>query len=140
MSSRPTALVSSVPHDEAHPTTTITMESAMKELIEAIRAAVADGATTEQKALGAQACRTIMAALDAAPGKPIVLPGAPQAHPLASLSVSQALDLAIERLTSIAAARESQERQAAPPAPRGMRIPMATSVPTGAVRANRRKL
>ena len=36
----------------------------MTELIEAIRAAVADGATPEQKAIGAQACRTILAALD----------------------------------------------------------------------------
>ncbi len=53
----------------------------MTELIEAIRAAVATGATPEQKALGAQACRTILAALGAEAGRPIALPGAPSAAP-----------------------------------------------------------
>jgi hypothetical protein len=40
----------------------------MNELIEAIRIAVADGATAEQKATGALACRTIIAALGAEAG------------------------------------------------------------------------
>jgi hypothetical protein len=109
----------------------------MQDLIELIRAAVADGATAEQKAIGAQACRTILAALDAQPGKPIVLPGVPQAHPLSQLSLDQVLDLAIARLSQIAAARETQPAQPAQPgqpaapasrAPTGLRIPM---VPRG---------
>lgn len=78
----------------------------MHELIETIRAAVADGATAEQKATGAQACRTILAALEAAPGKPIVLPDAPRPHPLSGISLDQALDLAIARLRTIAEQRD----------------------------------
>lgn len=46
----------------------------MTEMIEAIRAAVADGATPEQKELGAQACRTILAALGAERGKTMAAP------------------------------------------------------------------
>lgn len=83
----------------------------MNELIEAIRVAVTDGATAEQKATGAQACRTIIAALGAETGKPIVLPGAPKPHPLAALSFDQALDLVIARLRTMADARELAEKQ-----------------------------
>ncbi len=120
----------------------------MHELIESIRAAVAKGATAEQKAIGAQACRTIIAALGAESGKPIVLPGAPQAHPLSRLSVDQVLDLAIARLSQIAAAREAQPAPRAqpaaptPPAPRGPRIPIVPPTsPTdpGGARTARRK-
>lgn len=84
----------------------------MTELIEAIRAAVAEHATAEQKATGAQACRTILAALGAEPGKPIALPGAPPPHPLAGLTADQALALVISRLTSIAEAKEAQTTEA----------------------------
>ena len=88
----------------------------MTELIEAIRAAVADGATPEQKAIGAQACRTILAALGAEPGKPITLPGAPQPSPLAGITLDQALTLLIARLAPIAEAREAATANAAPAA------------------------
>ena len=123
----------------------------MQDLIELIRAAVADGATAEQKAIGAQACRTILAALDSEPAKPIVLPGVPQAHPLSQLSLDQVLDLAIARLTQIAAAREAQPAQPAQPGqpaapasrgPTGLRIPMVPrGSPTapGGARPARRK-
>lgn len=114
----------------------------MHDLIESIRAAVADGATADQKAIGAQACRTILAAIDAQPGKPIVLPGVPQAHPLSRLSLDQVLDLAIARLTQIATARETQPAPPAPNAPRGVRIPMIPTVsPTapGGARPARKK-
>ena len=79
----------------------------MTDMIEAIRAAIADGATSEQKVIGAQACRTILAALGAEPGKPIVVPGAPQQHPLAGITADQALALLIARLTTIAEAKEA---------------------------------
>lgn len=88
----------------------------MQELIEAIRVAVTSGATAEQKSIGAQACRTILTALDAEPGKPIVLPGAPTPSPLAGLTLDQALDLAIARLRAIAPPDAPPDTPTAPPA------------------------
>jgi hypothetical protein len=112
----------------------------MNELIEAIRTAVADGATTDQKAAGILACRTIATALDTEPGKPFTLPNVPM--PVTSrVSIDQVLDLAIARLSVIAKGSEAQ--QPAPPtqsaarprldAPRGVQIPMATSTALRAV-------
>lgn len=94
----------------------------MQELIEVIRIAVTDGATAEQKATGAQACQTILAALGAQPGKPIVLPGVPKPHPLSALSFDQALDLVIARLRTVADAREAADKQKPASAPRGPQI------------------
>jgi len=85
----------------------------MTEMIEAIRAAIADGATPEQKELGAQACRTILAALGAERGKTMAMPGAPQPHPLAGITADQALTLLIARLTPIAEAKEAAVKEAA---------------------------
>ena len=85
----------------------------MDEMIEAIRAAVSAGATPEQKAIGAQACRTILAALDAEPGRAIALAGAPTPGPLSGISPDQALDLLIARLAAIA---EKQATTTAAPA------------------------
>jgi hypothetical protein len=99
----------------------------MTEMIEAIRAAVADGATPEQREIGAQACRTILAALGAEPGKPIVLPGAPQPHPLAGITADQALTLLIDRLTAIADAKEAATANAAAP-PRQQAAPQIAFV------------
>lgn len=86
----------------------------MTEMIDAIRAAVAEGATPEQKGLGAQACRTILAALGAEPGKTIAMPGAPQPHPLAGITADQALTLIIARLSTIVEAKEAAAKEAAP--------------------------
>lgn len=72
----------------------------MDQQIEAIRAAVTEGATVEQKAHGAAACRAILAALGAEAGKPIAMPGAPVPHPLAGIDPGQALDLLIAKLTA----------------------------------------
>src|SRR5262245_39319548 len=112
----------------------------MNDLIEAIRAAVADGATTEQKAAGVQACRTIATALGTEPGKSFTLPGAPL--PMTSrVSIDQVLDLAIARLSVIATEQDSKRLVAAQapaalpkaaPKPRGLRVPIA---PTGALKA-----
>ena len=52
----------------------------MDEMIDAIRGAVADGATAEQKVAGARACRNILTALEAEVGKPIALPEIGRAH------------------------------------------------------------
>jgi hypothetical protein len=86
----------------------------MHEMIEAIRCAVTDGATAEQRAAGALACRTILAALEAETGKALVVPGAPASSPLAGIPPDQALDLLIARLSMIAEKRDASAT--APPA------------------------
>jgi hypothetical protein len=99
----------------------------MDALIDIIRSAVASGASTDQKAAGVQACRTIAAALDTEPGKTFVLPSAPQPSPLSRLSIDQVLELAIAKLSSVAT-----ERDAAPapqPIPSRLQIPMAVTPP-----------
>jgi hypothetical protein len=107
----------------------------MDQLIDVIRAATATDATKEAKAAGVQACRTIAAALDTEPGKPIVLPGTPPQRPLAGVSIDQVLDLMIARLTTIANTRETNDtalevphppEAVAVPAPSrtGLRVPM----------------
>ncbi len=95
----------------------------MQEQIEAIRAAVAADATDEQKSQGAAACRAILVALGAEPGKPIAMPGAPTPHPLAGIDPDLALDLLIAKLTA-ALPREDDKASApaAAPDPRGLRI------------------
>src|SRR5690348_15808145 len=107
----------------------------MNEHIEAIRVAVGEGATVEQKAHGAQACRAILAALGAEPGKPIAMPGAPTPHPLARLDPGHALDLIIAKLSAMVPAEGADKDKAtapralAPVAPRGMRIAFVTPPP-----------
>jgi hypothetical protein len=49
-------------------------------LIEAIRAAVAAGASDDARAAGANACRTLLVVLEAKPGEPMV-PAMPVPHP-----------------------------------------------------------
>lgn len=97
----------------------------MDDLIEAIRTAVAEGATPEQRAAGAQACRTILTALEAEVGKPIALAGAPAPSPLAGISPDQALDLLIAKLSAMV----PPERQGAtePPARGAERGPLRIS-------------
>jgi hypothetical protein len=135
--SRPPTTTDPIAAPPAPPTITPTQGAfKMSELIETIRAAVAQGATAEQKAIGAQACRTILTALDAEPGKPIVLPGAPKPHPLSGITVDQALDLLIARLTTIANAQETATAKTpmttpAKPAPaQGQRGPRIPFIPT----------
>ena len=98
----------------------------MQELIEAIRVAVGNDASAEQKATGVQACRTIIAALGTEPGKPIMLPGAPLPAVTSRVSVDQMLDLMIARLTTIAAERDAQPAPA--PSQRGLRVPITPAV------------
>lgn len=97
----------------------------MDEMIDAIRDAVAEGATAEQKVAGAHACRTILTALEAEVGKPIALAGAPVPSPLAGISPDQALDLLIAKLSAMV----PPERQAAtaPPARNAERTPLRIS-------------
>ena len=96
----------------------------MQELLEAIRVAVATDASPEQKATGVQACRTIVAALDTEPGKPIMLPGMPMPAATSRVSVDQVIDLMIARLTTIATERDTHPAPIAAADPRGLRVPV----------------
>jgi hypothetical protein len=79
-------------------------------LLDAIRAAIAEGATNEARVAGAHACRTILAALDPEIGPPAA-PAPPSstnaAEILAMVSalrgvpVNQLLDLAIAKLRTM---------------------------------------
>jgi hypothetical protein len=111
----------------------------MQHLIDVIREATATDATAEQKATGIQACRTILTALGAEPGKPIALPGAPKPHPLNGLTFDQALDLVIAKLSTVADKREAAAQQQPPAAPRGPQIPMVRAIAPKNGRAARRK-
>lgn len=116
----------------------------MNELIESIRAAVADGASAEQKAIGAQACRTILTALDTEAGKPLTVPNAPQPHPLAQLDPGQVLDLLIAKLSAglpkdEQPATASGASTATSVRERGLRIAFVTPPPKVARSSRRRR-
>lgn len=82
----------------------------MDNLIEAIKNAIAPNAPEEARAVGAQACRTILVALETPAGEPLGSPTAPAppadptsplhmvATALRTVPPDQLLDLAIERL------------------------------------------
>lgn len=107
----------------------------MNQLIEAIRAAVTEGATAEQKSIGAQACRTILTALDTEAGKPLTVPNAPKPHPLSQIDPGQALDLLIGKLSANLSKEEPTAGGATAPAAmptrgdRGLRIEFVTPPP-----------
>jgi hypothetical protein len=69
----------------------------MEDLIQCIRASLAEGATPEQKQAGASACCAIYSVLSPPPGVPITVPYA--ARP--ALNVDHALDLAIAKLRTM---------------------------------------
>lgn len=108
----------------------------MQELISAITAATATGASVEQKAAGVHACRTIIAALDTEPGKPLVLASPLPQSPLAGISIDQVLDLAVARLTAIANARAATPSPP-PAALTALRIPTVTPFTPSAPNATR---
>ncbi len=79
----------------------------MDALIESIRAAVAADASTEVRAAGVTACRTILTALEAVPGQPLAaaVVAPPMVPPIAAIATAlrgmpadQLLDLAIQKL------------------------------------------
>lgn len=103
----------------------------MHELIEAIRAAVEEDATVEEKRAGAQACRTILAALEPqgeppAAAQPVAAPPANPFAVLAGLDLDRALDLVIARLRAALPAEKSAVLGERP----GMRIQLVP-VPKG---------
>lgn len=113
----------------------------MDQLINMIRVATSSDATSEQKAAGVQACRTILTALDTEPGKPLAPPVSPS--PAAGPTFDQMLGLLVARLTTIANARDAATDGAkqgptstrrVPPSSGGMRVPSAMAVPRTLVR------
>ena len=102
----------------------------MEAMIEAIKLAVLDGATDEAKRAGAEACRTLLTALEAEPGSALVPPSAPGSAPgganrpalamrstrptnlLAGLDVTQILDLVIAKLRSAVGEEIAEARSA----------------------------
>src|SRR5687768_10547498 len=78
----------------------------MEKFIEAIRLATTPDATDEARAAGVHACRAILSALDAQPGKPLSMPTAPTplqsaVTALSNVPAEQLLDLAITKLRSL---------------------------------------
>lgn len=78
-------------------------------LIESIRMAVAEGATPEARAAGADACRTLLAAFDASAGQPLAPTTPPPvnqqvamiATAIRGLPMDQLADLLIARLRTL---------------------------------------
>jgi hypothetical protein len=101
----------------------------MYELLESIRAAIVEGATADHKAAGAQACRTILTALEAEVGRPLTTPGAPLPGPLSGIDPTQALDLLIARLRSVLPVERTDDRAAAAKESPGLRIPIVGPPP-----------
>jgi hypothetical protein len=98
----------------------------MDSLLETIRAATESGASTDQKAAGVQACRTIIAALDTEPATPLTPPTTPVVA--TRPSIDQVLDMMIAKLTSIASEQDKRPTPALP-VPNGLRVPVAKPVP-----------
>ena len=80
----------------------------MDELLETIKLAAASDASDEARAAGAAACRTVLAALDARVGEPLVHVPAPAPSPVAmavsalrNVPPDQLLDLAIAKLRTL---------------------------------------
>ena len=113
----------------------------MENLIEAIRLASLTDATDEARATGAQACRTLLLALDARPGEPLAAPASavdatamPQfaavVGALRGMPPEQLLDLAIARL------RAALPADASPPSITPLKFQLVPVLPT-AKAANR---
>jgi len=103
-------------------------------LLEAVKRALEPEATTESRAAGAQACRTLLAALGAGEGEPLVaapLPSTPvatAARQLAAAPPGAVLDAVIARLQALV----PDDTPAAAPAPAPLRIPFVPiPKPTG---------
>ena len=102
----------------------------MEQLLESIRAAVAENASAGQKSAGAQACRAILTALEAEAGKPLAFAGAPPPAALSGIDPTQALDLLIARLRAALPSAEGEKPATtlAPDRP-GLRISMVSPPP-----------
>ena len=73
----------------------------MDNLIDAIRNAIASDANDEARALGAQACRTILVALETPAGAPMAPPTAPPTASTAIAEPTSALEAAVSALRGV---------------------------------------
>lgn len=80
-------------------------------LIETIAAAVAPEATPMQRQAGAEACRTLLAVLEARPGEPMRPPAAPAPAPMAAPAIAgmQFLELLVAKLQASAPDKRADE-------------------------------
>ena len=116
----------------------------MDELIESIRVACASDATDDTKQRGAQACRTILTALEANAGEPLAAPTPPTANAstvppgaqiaalvgaLKGMPPEQLLDMAIARL------RAALPKETPAPAIVPIRVPL---IPIASLMASQR--
>lgn len=94
---------------------------AIESLIHSVREAVAPDATGETRRAGAQACRTLLAALDTKPGEALITAPVQPANGvqaivslLRSAPPDQLLDLAIAKLRTLVPAAEQPAVRAFP--------------------------
>lgn len=104
----------------------------MNPLIDPINRALADDADAEARRAGATACRTLLAALEAEPGKEIMLPGAqPQpVSPLSTMSADQFFDVLIAKLKGLVDAKDDRPLTARTTSTAPLRIPMIVLPPS----------
>lgn len=95
----------------------------MNPLLEPLEHALAADASTDMKQAGATACRAILAALEAEPGKPITVAGVPPrpVSPLAGLNSDQIFDAVIARLRTMV---DANAKDGATPAPKNVGVPL----------------
>ena len=99
----------------------------MDQLLESIRVAITQDASPEQKSAGAQACRAILAALEAEAGKPMAVGAVPPRSSLSGVDPTQALDLLIARLQAALPAGDGAKAPA--PERNGLRISLVSPPP-----------
>lgn len=97
--------------------------------LEAIQRAVDEDASVEQKVTGAQACRTILTALEAEPRKPLALPSGPAPQSLAGINPDHALDLLVARLRASLPAEDAARAEGSTPGDVGLKFALVRPPP-----------
>lgn len=111
------------PPDTPPPSATDDGAQPLDALIASIRAAVAPGAAPEARAIGATACRAVLAALETQPGQPLASTPAPAASAIASSPIGALLaSLAAMPRDQLIDTLLSRLRAALPP---GTRLPIS---------------
>lgn len=102
----------------------------MEDLVEKIRCALANSASTDDRRSGAAACRLVLAALEAEQGSPMTLPGeASRAPTIANIQPDQFFDLLIAKLKTMVDAKGAAPAPATRNAVGPLRIPMIVLPP-----------
>jgi fructose-1-phosphate kinase PfkB-like protein len=105
----------------------------MENHVDTIRNAIAKDASTEARAAGIAACRNILAELEPATAQALAPSPSPVISPdvipqlvamVKQMDVNQLLDVAIERLRALNAARPGAVQPAQPELPRALTFPL----------------